>query len=92
MVYLIEMRYIHSCIIVPLWYNSQQEESRMSRPKTDVATYKSLMVRIPTDLLESFKALAAEQRRSLNAQLLCLIEDRVHETEEKHDKPVGVRG
>jgi hypothetical protein len=64
----------------------------MGRPKTEAATYKSLMVRIPTDLLESFKALAAEQRRSLNAQLLCLIEDRVHETEEKHDKPVGVRG
>jgi hypothetical protein len=55
----------------------------MARTKTDAAPYKNLMLRIPTDLLESFKALAAEQRRSLNAQLLCLIEDRVQGTEDK---------
>jgi len=53
----------------------------MARTKIDAATYKNLMLRIPTDLLESFKALAAEERRSLNAQLLCMIEDRVQEKE-----------
>lgn len=63
----------------------------MGRPKTEAATYKSLMVRIPTELLEPFKARAAEERRSLNAQLLCVIEEWLHETEDKHAKPVGVR-
>ena len=51
----------------------------MGRPTrtTELAPYKNLMLRIPTELLEPFKALAAEERRSLNAQILRLIEDRL---------------
>lgn len=46
----------------------------MGRPKTEAATYKSLMLRLPTDMLEACKVRATEKRRSLNAQLLCVIE------------------
>ena len=47
----------------------------MGRPKTEAATYKSLMLRLPIDMLEACKVRAAANRRSLNAQLLSVIED-----------------
>ena len=57
----------------------------MGRPKTEAATYKNLMVRIPTELLEPFKARAAEERRSLNAQLLCVIEEWLQDAAHKRE-------
>lgn len=47
----------------------------MSRPKTVAATYKSLMLRLPTAMLEACKERAAAERRSLNAQLLWVIDE-----------------
>jgi hypothetical protein len=55
----------------------------MGRPKTEAATYKSLMLRLPTDMLEACKERATEKRRSLNAQLLWVIDEWLHETTEK---------
>jgi hypothetical protein len=55
----------------------------MARPKTEAATYKSLMLRLPADMLEACKVRATEKRRSLNAQLLCVIDEWLHTSEEK---------
>ena len=57
----------------------------MGRPKTDAATYKNLQLRIPDDLLAFLHELAAEERRSLNAQILRLIEDRRNSPGRKRD-------
>lgn len=57
----------------------------MGRPKTEAATYKSLMLRLPTDMLEACKSRATEKRRSLNAQLLCVIDEWLHDTAQKRD-------
>lgn len=56
----------------------------MPRPKTEAASYKSLMLRLPTEVLEACKARAAQQRRSLNAQLLWMLEHGLKEPEETH--------
>lgn len=57
----------------------------MGRPKTEAATYKSLMLRLPTDMLEACKVQATAKRRSLNAQLLCVIDEWLHETTQKRE-------
>ncbi len=59
----------------------------MARPKTEAADYKSLMLRLPEPMLKACKAQATQQRRSLNAQLLCVIDAWLHGQEEKrtHD-------
>jgi len=57
----------------------------MGRPKTEAASYKSLMLRLPTDMLEACKTRATEKRRSLNAQLLCVIDEWLHETQPKRE-------
>lgn len=51
----------------------------MGRPKTEAATYKSLMLRLPTEVLEACKVRATYEHRSLNAQLLSVIEDWLEE-------------
>ena len=51
----------------------------MGRPKTEAATYKSLMLRLPTEVLEACKVRATIAHRSLNAQLLSVIEDWLEE-------------
>lgn len=53
----------------------------MGRPKTEAATFKTLMLRLPTETLEACKDRATAQRRSMNAQLLCVIEDWLRKTE-----------
>lgn len=53
----------------------------MARPKTEVSDYKGLMVRLPESTLEAFKALAKKQRRSLNAQLVWVIEESLKDEE-----------
>ncbi len=57
----------------------------MARPKTTAATYKSLMLRLPEPMLEACKSRAEKERRSLNAQLLCVIEDWLRGTQETSD-------
>lgn len=57
----------------------------MGRPKTEAATYKTLMVRLPAEILEAFKVGAAQERRSLNAQLVCVMEEWVQDREQKRE-------
>jgi hypothetical protein len=47
----------------------------MPRPKTDVATYKKLMLRLPENMLVAFQDHARENRRSMNAQILWVLEE-----------------
>lgn len=48
----------------------------MARPKTTVATYKKLMLRLPEDVLQACKTAAEKNHRSMNAQIVhVLIED-----------------
>jgi len=54
----------------------------MARTKTEVASYKSTVLRLPEWMLVACKAQAAKKRRSLNAQLLCIIEDSLNNTKE----------
>jgi plasmid stability protein len=64
----------------------------MGRPKTEAATYTSMMVRLPKDMLEKFRVRATKERRSLNAQFLCVLEDWLEEEEEKNGHElVGAR-
>jgi hypothetical protein len=46
----------------------------MPRDKTLESPMKTLMVRLPAPLLEAFKAEATKSRRSLNGQLLYMME------------------
>lgn len=57
----------------------------MSRPKTEAATYKSLMLRLPERLLEDCKAHATRKHRSLNGQILQFLEICLSESA-KHDE------
>jgi hypothetical protein len=57
----------------------------MGRPITEAATYRGLMIRLPDATLQACKREAAKERRSLNAQLLCVIDEWLHETEQKRD-------
>jgi hypothetical protein len=54
----------------------------MPRPKTEAGDYKGLMLRLPEPMLRACKARAEQQRRSLNAQLLCVIDEWLREPEE----------
>ena len=57
----------------------------MGRPLTEAATYRSLMLRLPDSMLQACKRQAAQERRSLNAQLLYVIDEWLHETEHKKE-------
>jgi hypothetical protein len=41
------------------------------------------MLRLPVDMLEACRRVATKERRSLNAQLLYMIEEWLQETQEK---------
>ena len=47
----------------------------MPRPPTPAAKYKKVMLRIPEDLLAQAKALADQEERSVNTQLVRLIRE-----------------
>ena len=49
----------------------------MARPVTAAATYKTITVRLPDELLEELRDHAATYHMSLNAEILSAIEDRV---------------
>jgi predicted HicB family RNase H-like nuclease len=55
----------------------------MARPKTEAATYTSMMVRLPEPMHEKFKAVAAKKRRSLNQQFLSILDEWLEQHEEK---------
>jgi hypothetical protein len=59
----------------------------MGRPKTEAADYKSHLLRLPETMLEACKARANKERRSLNAQLLTMIDDWLQTTQQpmQHD-------
>jgi len=63
----------------------------MARPKTEAADYTSMMVRMPKPMLEQFKARATQERRSLNAQFLRVIEKWLQKEEETTHDLVGSR-
>jgi hypothetical protein len=52
---------------------------------TEAATYRELMIRLPDEMLQACKREATKKRRSLNAQLLCVIDEWLHETEQKRE-------
>lgn len=54
----------------------------MPRRKTEETNNKSLMLRLPERILKACQTLAERERRSVNAQMLCLIEDALHEKKE----------
>ena len=54
----------------------------MPRPKTEAAQFTSLMLRLPPDVHEACKARARKYRRSLNAQLLWMLEASLKTPEE----------
>lgn len=47
----------------------------MARPKTAASGYRKIILRLPEEMLKDCKNEAEKARRSLNAQLLCVIED-----------------
>lgn len=47
----------------------------MSRPRTDAADYKNLTLRLPVNTLEAFQKYAVKAKRSLNAQILYVLEE-----------------
>jgi hypothetical protein len=57
----------------------------MGRPLTEAATYRGLMIRLPDATLQACKREAAKERRSLNAQLLCVIDEWLQEKAQKRD-------
>jgi hypothetical protein len=59
----------------------------MARPKTDAATYKSLMLRLPAELLDAYRGWATAEHRSLNAQILWVLEACLHDTTESRAQP-----
>jgi hypothetical protein len=64
----------------------------MGRPKTEAADYKNLLLRLPEDILEQCKARAKKDHRSLNAQVLAMLEKCLQETKEiSHYEFVGSR-
>jgi hypothetical protein len=56
----------------------------MARPKTAVANYKKLMLRIPEDLLQACRQAAEENHRSMNAQILHVLTQWVNEEKKSH--------
>lgn len=63
----------------------------MSRPKTEAATFKKLMLRLPVHVLEACKAKAEKEHRSVNAQILHELEIQLRETA-RHEVPALVHG
>jgi len=57
----------------------------MGRPLTQAATYKHLMLRLPLPILEACRAGAERERRSLNAQILWVLEEWLQDTAERKD-------
>jgi hypothetical protein len=55
----------------------------MARQKTEVSTYKNLLLRLPEEMLEACRASAKKERRSLNAQLLILLEHSLEKPQER---------
>ena len=55
----------------------------MPRQKTETENNKSLLLRLPEPLLEACRARAKKDRRSLNQQLLTMLEGCINETKEK---------
>jgi hypothetical protein len=47
----------------------------MSRPRTDAADYQAISLRFPKELYTYFQERAKQSRRSLNAELLLMIEE-----------------
>lgn len=56
----------------------------MPRPKTEAAEYRKLMLRVPETVHEACSRLAEKNRRSLNAQILYMLEDCLAQ-EPKHE-------
>lgn len=54
----------------------------MPRQKTEEANDKSLLLRLPERILKACRVRAQRERRSLNAQMLCLIENALDEKKE----------
>lgn len=46
----------------------------MARPRTEIATYEAVSIRLPQDVMNICRSLAAAEDRSLNAQLKRIIE------------------
>ena len=57
----------------------------MARPKTVVAKYKKLMLRLPQDVLEACKEAAEDNHRSMNAEIVHALVERY--TQEKRYVP-----
>ncbi len=47
----------------------------MARPQTEAAKYKAITWRIPEEVLGGLRAVAKEERRPLNTQLILYIEE-----------------
>lgn len=45
------------------------------RPKTEASDYTSTLLRLPPPLLDAIRHLAQRERRSLNSELLCAVEE-----------------
>lgn len=45
------------------------------RPKTEASDYTSTLLRLPQPLLDEIRHLAQRERRSLNSELLCAVEE-----------------
>lgn len=56
----------------------------MARPRTLVADYKKLMLRLPADVLEACRQTAEEENRSMNAQILHMVEKCLYERRHTH--------
>ena len=57
----------------------------MPREKTEISDYKGLMLRLPVPWLEACKRQAQKRHRSLNGQLLEVVEQWLRDTKEITD-------
>lgn len=64
----------------------------MARYKTEAAEYEAITVRLPKNVMNFFRARAARERRSMNAELLVFIEKCMekesHESQNDTHQPV----
>ena len=58
----------------------------MPREKTEAADYKGWLLRLPEEKLEACKGFATQEHRSLNAQLVWMIEQMLEQLERQRDK------
>jgi hypothetical protein len=61
----------------------------MASPKPDHTSL--ILLRLPKEMHEACKSRAARERRSLNAQLLVVIDEWLHELEERQHALVSTR-